>query len=92
MVCCNVFVATCWYRMACKELDHNFTHNTNVYVCHLCITNTFPDIFQYLCYSNKYFLNNNSGDSVVALLHNLALLSKDKIRSFTLLTLQSRKN
>ena len=31
------------------------------------------------------FLNNNSGDPVIALLNNFAVLSKDEIRSFTLL-------
>ena len=77
--------------MACKKLDHIFAHNTNVYVCHLCIKNTFTDIFQYLSYSIKFFLNNNSGDPVVALLNNVALLSKDEIISFTLLTLSVKK-
>ena len=56
--------------MACKELDHTFSGNTNVYVCHLYIKNTLTDIFQNLRYSIKCFLNNNSGDS--ALLNNLA--------------------
>ena len=90
MVCCNM--CDTLYYMACKEVDHIFGHNTNVYVCHLCTKNTFTDIFQYLRYSIKCFLNDNSGDPVVALLNNLALLSKDAIRSFTLLTLSVKKN
>ena len=85
MVCCSVCDTS--HHMAYKELDHIFAHNANVYVCHLCIKNTFTDIFQYLSYSIKFFLKDNSGDPVVALLNNLALLSKDEIRSFTLLTL-----
>ena len=89
MVCCNA--CGIWYHMTCKELDLIFAHNTNVYVCHLCINNTFTDILQYLCYSIKCFLNNNCGDPVLALLNNLALLSKDEIRSFTLLTLLVKK-
>ena len=89
MVCCNVCDTS--HHMACKKLDHIFAHNTNVYVCHLCIKNTFTDIFQYLSYSIKFFLNNNSGDPVVALLNNVALLSKDEIISFTLLTLSVKK-
>ena len=70
MVCCSV--CDIWYHMACKELDHTFSGNTNVYVCHLCIKNTLTDIFQNLQYIIKCFLNNNSGNSVVALLNNLA--------------------
>ena len=89
MVCCNV--RDILYHTAYKELDHTFAHNTNVYVCHLCIKNTFTDIFQYLCYSIKCFLNNNSDNPIVAFLNNLALLSKDEIMSFTLLTLQPKK-
>ena len=80
------FVATCVILRTIWH-DHIFAHNTNVYVCHLCIKNTFTDIFQYFSYSIKFFLNDNSGDPVVSLLNNLALLSKDEIRSFTLLTL-----
>ena len=80
MVCWNVLDAS--HHMACKELDHIFAHNTNVYVCHLCIKNS---------YSIKFFLNDNSGDPVVALLNNLALLSKGEVRSFTLLTLSPKK-
>ena len=56
-----------WYRMKCTESDHTFIHSTAVYVYHLCIKNTFSEIFQYLLYSIKYVLNNNSGDRVVAL-------------------------
>ena len=77
--------------MECIELDHTFAHNTTVYVCHLCIKNTFSDILQYLRYSIKCFLNNDFGDPVFALLNNFALLSKDKIRSFALLTLSVLK-
>ena len=35
------------------------------------------------------FLSNNSGDPVVALLNNFALLSIDEVRSFTLLKFQT---
>ena len=89
MVYCNVCDTS--HHMACKELDHIFAHNTNVYVCQLFIKNTFTDIFQYLSYSIKFSLNDNSGDPVVALLNNLALLSKGEVRSFTLLTLSPKK-
>ena len=89
MVCCNV--CDTWYHMTCKELDHTFAHKSNVYVCHLCIKNIFTDIFQYLRYSIKCFLNNNSGDPVAALLNNLPLLSKDGIRIFTLLAFSVQK-
>ena len=43
---------------------------------------------QYPRYSIDCFLNNNSGDPVVALLNNFALLSIDEIRSVTLLKFQ----
>ena len=72
MVCCNVCDTR--YHMASKELHHTFVHDTNVYACHLCMKNTFTDILQYLRYNTKCLLNNNSGDAVVALLNNLALL------------------
>ena len=89
MVCCNV--CDTWYHMESKELDHTFAHSNNFYVCNFCIRNTFTDIFQYLRCSIKLCLNNNSGDPVVALLNNLALLSKSETRRFTLLTLSVQK-
>ena len=61
------------------ELDYTFAHNTAVYVYHLCIKNTFLDILQYHRCRIKYFLNNNSGEPVVALSNNFALRSKDKM-------------
>ena len=75
---------TC-YHIKCVEANHTFAHNTAVYVCHLCIKKTFSYILQYLRYNINWLLNNNSGDPVVALLNNFALLQKDEIRSFTLL-------
>ena len=81
IVCCDV--CDTWDHMEVIELDHTFTHNTAVYVYHLCIKNIFLDILQYHRYRIKYFSNNNSGEPVVALSNNFALLSKDKM-SFTL--------
>ena len=75
-----------WYHIECIELDHTFAHNTAVYVSHLCIKKTFSGILQYLRYNIDCFLNNNFEDPAVALLNNFALLSKEEIRSFTLLT------
>ena len=57
-----------WYRIEYIELDHTFAHNTAVYVCDLSIKKTFSDILQYLRYNIDCFLNNDSGDPVVALL------------------------
>ena len=72
MVYCDV--CDTWYHIECIELDHTFAHNTAVYVCHLCIKKTFLDILQYLRYNIDCFLNYNSGEPVVALLNNTALL------------------
>ena len=66
MVFCDV--CGTWYHSECKGLDHIFAHNTAVYVCHLCIKKPFSDILQYLYYNIDCFLNNNSGNLVVALL------------------------
>ena len=78
-------VCDTWYHIGCVELDPTFAHNTAVYDCHFCIKKTFLDVLQYFRYNINCFLNNNSGDPVVALLNNFAQLSKDEIRSFTLL-------
>ena len=80
-------VCDTWYHVECVELEHTIAHYTVVYVCHLCIKKTFSHILQYHRYNINCFLNSNSGDPVLALLKNFALLSKDKIRSFTLLKL-----
>ena len=83
MVFCEVCDTCCYIE--CVEFDHNYAHNTAVFICHLCIKKTFSYILQYLRYNIDCFLNNNSRDPVVGLLDNTALLSKDKIRGFTLL-------
>ena len=74
-----------WYHIERVELDHTFAHNNTAYICYLCIKKTFSYILQYLRSNINCFLNDNSGDPVVALLNNSALLSKDEIRSFKLL-------
>ena len=86
---CHITLCGTWDHIKCVELDHTFPHNSAVYVCHLCIQKTFSDISQYLCYNIDCFLSNNSGDPVVALLNNFALLSIDEVRSFTLLKFQT---
>ena len=83
MVSCEI--CDTWYHTECVELDHTFAHNTAVYICHICLKKTFSYILQYLRCNIHCFLNNNSGDPVVALLNNSALLSKDEIRRFTML-------
>ena len=82
-----VFCKVCdtYHHLECVELDHTFAHNNTVYICYLCIKKTFSYILQYLGYNINCFLNNNSGEPVVALLNNSALQSKDEIRSFVLL-------
>ena len=84
-----VFCEVCdtWYYIECVELDQTFAHNTAIYIYHLCIKKTFSDILQYLHYNINCFLNNNSGEPVATLLNSFALLSKDEIKSFTLLKL-----
>ena len=78
-----------WDHIKCVELAHTFPHNSAVYVCHLCIQKTFSGVSQYLCYNIDCLLSNNSGDPVVVLLNNFALLSIDEVRSFTFLKFQT---